>query len=132
MTRLYQILCLLMIVVLSSTCIGAQPPKPNSEVWSGYLVDIVCAQERAKTEKDFGVNHTRRCLQMPSCDRGGFGLLTDQNQVLRFDDEGNQKARTLIMKTNQQADFRVLVHGVRSEGALSISKIELVPDRRQK
>ncbi|HET6843701.1 MAG TPA: hypothetical protein VFK06_18775 [Candidatus Angelobacter sp.] len=126
MTHGHRILSAFLAVLLSSACIASQPARTRPEIWSGYLVDIVCARERAAVEKDFGANHTKSCLQMPFCERGGFALLTDHKEILRFDNEGNRQARVLIMKTSRKANFRTVVHGVRVNDTLSVSNIELL------
>jgi hypothetical protein len=98
-----------------------------SNKWAGYLIDITCARERKETEPDLGQKHTRKCLQMPACDRSGFGLLTDSNELLRFDETGNGKVRALVTKTNRKSNLRVIVQGIVENGILKIKHIELTP-----
>ncbi len=92
----------------------------------GYLIDLVCAAERANEGPSLGLKHTKRCLQMPECDRSGFALLTDENEVLKFDEQGNEKARRLIGSRQKEKSWRIIVAGSRKEGLLTVSRLDLV------
>jgi hypothetical protein len=54
------------------------------ETFHGYLIDLVCMKEEADQLEELGAKHTRKCLEMPACIRGGFGLLLSSNEVLSF------------------------------------------------
>src|SRR6478752_6897915 len=81
---------------------AAVPPK---EVLRGYLVDLVCMKEEAGKVPDFGLTHTKKCLQMPACSQGGYALLLPSKEVLAFDEHGNTLARKLIAARNQEKAF---------------------------
>ena len=101
---------------------GAKPASPS---WTGYLIDLTCARERKAEEKDLGLKHTKKCMQMPDCDRSGFGLLTATNDVLIFDEESNQKVRALLQQSTQRADLQVVVQGTKANDTLHIKSIRL-------
>jgi hypothetical protein len=71
-------------------------PAFGRETRSGYLVDLACAAEKKADDWDWGEKHSTQCLKMPSCASSGYGLLTDDKQVLKFDANGNELARKLI------------------------------------
>ena|SRR5579863_2040672 len=99
----------------------------KKKILSGYLVDISCATERANELATLGIVHTRQCLQMPDCQRSGYGLLTDDKKVLKFDAAGNVQAMQLIASTNQPKDFRITVSGRVNNDQIAVSKLELKP-----
>src|SRR5262249_53449144 len=99
--------------------------KPSTNHWIGYLIDITCARERKDKESSLGEDHTKKCLQMPVCDRSGFGILTDANQLLRFDEDGNRRARKLLEGTRRENKLRCVAWGRRSNDLLYVSRMEL-------
>lgn len=101
---------------------GAKPTTPS---WTGYLIDLTCAHERQPKEADLGEKHTKKCMQMPDCDRGGFGLLTDKSELLVFDEAGNRRVRLLLQQTKQENHLRAVVRGTKSNDVLKVSRIDL-------
>lgn len=121
--RTLLVLALVFFLVLP---ISAKEAKHSSAgAFTGYLIDLTCARERKKDETDLGEKHTKKCMQMPICDRGGFGLLTDSNELLVFDEEGNRKVRLLLQQTNQESHLRAVVTGAKSNDVVKVSKIKL-------
>lgn len=126
MHRLTTTAMILALVFLSAFPISARPPGPASATaWSGYLIDLTCARERKQGENDLGEKHTKKCMQMPICNRSGFGLLTDNNELLVFDEEGNRKVRLLLQQTSQETHLRAVVAGSKSNDVLKVTKIKL-------
>jgi len=64
-------------------------------------------------------------MLMPACNRSGFGLLTDANELLPFDENGNTKVRALLQQINQSGDLRAVVQGTKSNDILQVKRIEL-------
>jgi hypothetical protein len=93
----------------------------------GVLVDVACATERANDLAGLRAKHTRKCLQMPECDKSGFALLTADDRVLRFDDAGNARARQLIAATERETQWQVTVSGRLDGDTLAVRKLALVP-----
>jgi hypothetical protein len=123
-SRSYRLGILALICLLGSNGFskGAKPAVPS---WTGYLIDLTCARERKEQETDLGEKHTKKCMQMPDCDRSGFGLLTDKSELLVFDEEGNRKVRVLLQQTKQENHLRAVVRGTKSNDVLKVSRIEL-------
>ena len=90
----------------------------------GYLVDIACAQEDG-SKPGFGAKHTKECLQMPDCVNSGYGLLTDDKKVIRFDKAGNDQAKKFIADMKKESDIKVTVTGTFNGDTMTVSKIEL-------
>src|SRR5215469_14447140 len=120
------ILSVVVVISLSASAADGKQAKQGPRTrWDGYLIDVACARERKATETDLGQKHTRKCMEMPACERGGFGLLTDDNQFLPFDENGNRKVRALLERTNQNDSLRVIVYGSKLNDVLQARKIEL-------
>ncbi len=108
----------------------AKEPKPAKGPFRGYLIDLACARERKDKETDLGQKHTKKCMEMPICNHSGFGLLTDSNELLPFDEGGNRKVRMLLERTGQNENLRAVVQGIKSQGTKSgevllVNKIDL-------
>ena len=115
-----------LVISLSAPAADENQPKQGPRTrWDGYLIDVACARERKATETDLGKKHTRKCMEMPACERSGFGLLTDDNQFLPFDEKGNRKVRALLEHTNQNDRLRAIVYGTKFNDMLQARKIEL-------
>lgn len=123
-------LCVAACFALHSGCLASDSPSGKSERWSGYLIDMSCALERRQSQPDLGKKHTKRCLQMPSCERSGLGLLLENNQVLHFDDQGNQITRKLISRTSRENDLRVVVYGRKMNDVLQVEIIRFEATRK--
>ena len=90
----------------------------------GYLVDIACASEEGQ-KPGFGAKHSKGCLQMPDCASSGYGVLTDDKKVIRFDNASNEQAKKFIADMNKNKDIRVNVTGTVKGETMTVSKIEL-------
>ncbi len=90
----------------------------------GYLVDLACSAEEGG-KPDFGVKHTKNCLQMPDCVSSGYGVLTDSKKVVKFDKAGNEQAKKFIAGVNKSNDIKVSVQGEVKGDTMTVSKIEL-------
>lgn len=117
------VLTLMFFSAFPTSAKGSRPA--GATTWNGYLIDLTCARERKKDETDLGEKHTKKCMQMPICDRSGFGLLTDQSELLVFDEEGNRKVRLLLQQTNLETHLRAVVAGTKSNDVVKVSKIKL-------
>jgi hypothetical protein len=113
------------ILILSGAAPGSNRPHETTLRWEGYLIDLSCARERKDKEPDLGASHTRKCLAMPICDRSGFGLLSDTNEVWSFDDDGNRKVRALIARTRKDVKLRIVVRGTKSGQTIAVQQLQL-------
>jgi hypothetical protein len=90
----------------------------------GYLVDLACAAEEGQ-QAGFGAKHTKGCLQMPDCVNSGYGVLTDDKKVIRFDKAGNEQAKKFVADLKKDKDIKVNVTGAVNGEAITVTKIEL-------
>lgn len=90
----------------------------------GTLVDLACAREDG-AKPDFGAKHSKDCLQMPDCEKSGYGLMTADKKVIRFDAAGNAQAKKFIADMKKTKDIRVEVTGAVTGDTMTVSKIAL-------
>ena len=122
MARSYLLLITLALPVLLGA--APKPVSAHKETVRGYLVDLVCLKEEAGKFPDFAPNHTRKCLQMPACAQGGYAVLLPSNEVLAFDEHGNELARKLIASRQQEKGFVVKATGTRQGDRFHLLRIE--------
>lgn len=90
----------------------------------GYLVDLACASEEGQ-KPGFGAKHSKMCLEMPDCAKSGYGVLTDDKKVIKFDAASNAKAKQFIAGMKKDKDIKVNVTGTVDGERMAVSKIEL-------
>ena len=91
----------------------------------GYLVDLACAKEEGQTP-GFGAKHSKMCLQMPECVKSGYGVLTEDKKVIKFDAASNAKAKQFISGLEKTKDIKVSVTGTLNGERIAVSKIALL------
>jgi hypothetical protein len=111
----------LMMVMLAAMAITAFAADTKVQ---GYLVDIACSDEEG-TKAGFGAKHTKDCLLMPDCVKSGYGLLTDDKKVFKFDKTGNEQAKQFIAGLKKEKDIKVSVTGAVNGESMTVTKIEL-------
>jgi hypothetical protein len=111
----------LTLVVLTAVALSAFAADTKIQ---GYLVDIACASEEGQ-RANFGAKHSKDCLQMPDCAKSGYGLLTDDKKVIKFDAASNEKAKQFIADLKKEKDIKVSVTGTVNGERMTVSKIEL-------
>ena len=116
------------LLLISSLAGFAADTKPSnsSQTISGYLVDLACAAENsARPDPKFGASHEKSCLQMPDCEKSGYGVLTLDNKVIRFDSKGNEEAKKFIQMTNKGKDWKVTVSGPVQGNTIAVNSLML-------
>jgi len=90
----------------------------------GYLVDLACAVEEGN-KPGFGAKHSKHCMQMPDCFNSGYGVLTDDAKVIKFDAAGNEKAVKFLETLQKNDNIRVTVTGAVDGDEITVSDIQL-------
>lgn len=120
---------LLAALVLScSLSLTAADNKPAGEekTISGHLVDLSCAAlNSARPDPKFGATHDKDCLQMEACAKTGYGVLTSDNKVIRFDSKGNEQAKKFIQMTNKDKDWKITVSGPVQGNTIAVNSLML-------
>ena len=118
---------ILLAVICSLPSFAADTKPTNGEqTISGHLVDLACAAENsARPDPKFGATHDKSCLQMPDCAKSGYGVLTSDNKVIRFDSKGNEQAKKFIQMTDKYKDWRVTVSGPVQGNTIAVNSLML-------
>jgi hypothetical protein len=109
------------LVLLTAAALSAFAAETKVQ---GYLVDLACASEEGQ-KPGFGAKHSKMCLQMPECAKSGYGVLTDDKKVIKFDAASNAKAKQFIAGMKKDKDIKVNVTGTLNGERMTVSKIEL-------
>jgi hypothetical protein len=115
------------LLLLFSTCISSSTSagENQNQTFTGTLVDITCATYPKRNLSKLRSEHSRKCLLMPVCAESGYALLTDQDEILRFDTAGNELAHKLIEKNSYNQHWRVSVDGALAGDRLSVRHMKL-------
>ena len=111
----------LTLVLLAAVALSAFAAETKVQ---GYLVDLACSSEEGQ-KPGFGAKHSKMCLQMPECAKSGYGVLTDDKKVIKFDAASNAKAKQFIADLQKDKDIKVNVTGTVEGDRMTVSKIEL-------
>ena len=126
MTRLLRLL-----IVVSAFAIAA-----NAEEIKGIMMDQMCsgkADLRISGASGTLVGgrivaeaHTRECLQMPECQKSGYGVYTSDNKFLKFDEAGKRKALAAIKASTKLDDFEVEVTGEVKGDTIKVASLKVL------
>jgi hypothetical protein len=111
----------IVLVLLTAAALSALAADTKVQ---GYLVDLACSSEEGQ-KPGFGAKHSTMCLQMPECAKSGYGVLTDDKKVIKFDAASNAKAKQFIAELKKEKDIKVNVTGTVNGERMAVSKIEL-------
>jgi hypothetical protein len=94
----------------------------------GYLVDSACATRFARKgglKPGAGSNHSLSCLRTEVCEQSGYGVITEDNRFIKFDQDGNAKAKKFIAEITKTSEIKVTVSGSVDGDKMTVGKIEL-------
>ena len=111
-------LVLFLFVILSASSFAADTTL------KGYLVDTACVMDEGK-EPGFGAKHTKLCLRMSDCVKSGYGVLTEDQKYIKFDDAGNEQAKKIIAHLTKDNNIKVTVTGTVDGDKVAVTKITL-------
>ena len=119
---------LAMVVVFGLVAAGvayaAQGQAQGQGAINGYLIDLRCAAQHAG-EAGFAAKHNKECLLMDKCVKSGYGVLTADNKLIKFDNKGNREALKLIKATDKDMDWKVTVTGKVTGDRIAVASIAL-------
>ena len=84
------------------------------------VVDVNCSKKVAATPD----SHTRECAL--KCSASGFGIVTKDNQFLKFDAEGNKQITKLLKESDKKDHLRVDVSGDLEGDTLRVTAVKLL------
>jgi len=105
------------MIVLSA--MGALPALAAS-YQDVAVVDVGCSKKAARNPDA----HTRDCAL--ACAKSGFGIVTKDQQFLKFDAAGNAKIAEELKASTKKDHLRVNVKGEVEGDTLKVSSIQLL------
>jgi hypothetical protein len=73
--------------------------------------------------------HTKEELLKPENQKSGYGVYTDDNKFLKFDEAGNRKALAAIKASNKLDDFEVEVTGEVKDDTIKVATLKILPSQ---
>jgi hypothetical protein len=106
------------LVVLLGLC--AIPALAGAETFKNVpVVDVNCSKKVA-ADPD---THTRDCAL--KCQASGFGIVTKDNQFLKFDASGNESIADQLKASDKKDHLRVDVSGDVQGDTLKVASVKL-------
>jgi hypothetical protein len=106
-------------VVIALSAMGALPALAAS-YQNVAVVDVGCSKKAASNPDA----HTRDCAL--ACAKSGFGIVTRDQEFLKFDAAGNAKILAALKDSSKKDHLRVNVNGDVQGDTLKVSSIELL------
>ncbi len=119
--RLTVVGVVLLALVAVAAVAGAQA---QATAVAGYLVDVKCGTTRAN-DAGFPAAHTKDCLLMDACMKSGYGVMTADKKLIKFDAASNKKALAFIKATEKDKEWKVTVKGTVKDGVMAVESIAL-------
>jgi hypothetical protein len=108
-----------LFLVLLGLCV--MPAFAVAETYENVaVVDVNCSKKVA-ADPD---SHTRACAL--KCEGSGFGILTKDQQFLKFDAAGNAKIVEALKASDKKDHLRVNVEGDAQGDTLKVTSIKLL------
>jgi len=92
----------------------------------GVVIDRNCAEEIVKHGRQIVLKQRRDCSLMKHYVRDGYGILTDDQRFLKFDDAGNKKALQLLKNTPDKDNLKVIVTGQIEGDTIKVSGVSIL------
>lgn len=106
------------MLALAALC--AAPAFAAAETYKDVpVVDVNCSKKVA-ADPD---SHTRACAL--KCAGSGYGILTKDNQFLKFDAAGNKQITKQLKASDKKDHLRVDVDGTVKGDTLAVSSVQL-------
>ena len=128
MTRFMRVLCIGSLLPI--TAMVAAGPAPIK----GILIDKKCSAGAEVRVLSTGIEgglvvaeaHTRECALMPACQKSGYGVFTQDNKFLKFDEAGSRKALEALKLSKKVDDLTVEVTGEIQGDTIKVESLKLL------
>ena len=71
--------------------------------------------------------YTKEDALKPESRKAGYGIFTEDNKFLAFDEEGNRKALVALKSTRKEDDLRIEVTGEVKGSTIKVATLRLLP-----
>ncbi len=108
------------------TVLEIPAPAGKVVILRGYLVDQMCADGIAEQGLKAAAEHDRTCALMDLCIQSGFGVLTEGEDFVAFDEGGSEQALAAIESSSKAKNYKVTVSGEwQGEKKLKVHSLKL-------
>lgn len=121
-------LLLLSVLMLATTLLYAQRPKPDQKpdekkaaTITGFVVDVHCATGLDVKDKEHAVS----CSLMGKCAESGFAVVAKDN-LYKLDENGKNLALAILKETKTKKGLAVAIVGTLKEGILYVDTMSEV------
>lgn len=111
-----------MKVLASVLALGlmAVPAFAATETFNNVsIIDVSCSKKAAANADA----HTRECAL--ACAKSGYGILTQDDKFLKFDEKGNKEVLAQLKASNKSDHLRVNVTGDVEGSTLKVESVKL-------
>jgi hypothetical protein len=117
------------LLSLLSACMSSQKQSANTAstgqpAVTGILIDQACGatmMQKSDPEKA-AADHPKSCAMKASCEASGYAVISG-NEMIKFDDNGNQLAKDFLSKTDKTDHLKVTVEGTRTGDTIAVTSI---------
>jgi hypothetical protein len=113
--RLKIVLSVIAVLAIIAAIVYFQIDTNNTEntnktlTYQGYLIDEHCIANKK------GQEETVKCLQMPVCEKSGYGIAIDtdgeKEKFIKFDENGHKLAKELVDNSSKDKLNKITVKG---------------------
>jgi hypothetical protein len=113
------------ILTLLFLTLSATSVLPATDL-QGVIADWNCTQDMVQHGREQVLKQNRSCSMMKNYNRVAYGLITQNKQYYRLDDNGNRLARELLGKTPDKDNLKVVVSGDIDGDTLKVTNMSLL------
>jgi hypothetical protein len=124
------------VSILCNACFfGLLAGAASAAEVQGVLIDQACSAKaevrlvpgpRIEGGMIVAEAHTRECALMPACQKSGYGVFTNDNKFLKFDEAGNRKALGALKVSQKVDDLKVEVTGEIQGDTIKVTSLKLL------
>lgn len=106
----------------------------HTETIEGYVMDGGCIRKNARDELlEKARVHTRDCCLMGHCIESGYGIVTEDDQLVMLDVDATRKVVNTVEATDTEEGIRLRATRKRQDGQMETTSIEeIMTDAPQK
>ncbi|WP_225336011.1 hypothetical protein [Halomicrobium urmianum] len=98
-----------------------------TETVEGYVIDVGCIRKNARDELlEKAQTHSRECALMGHCVESGYGIVTDEDQLIVLDAEATPDIVTTVERSDTEEGIRLRVERDEQDGSMETTTVEEV------
>lgn len=98
-----------------------------TETVEGYVIDVGCIRKNARDELlESARTHSRECALMGHCVESGYGIVTDEDQLIVLDSEATPEIVDTVERSDTEEGIRLRVERDEQDGSMETTTVEEV------